>query len=65
MLLLVDAPAQQFEVWLHGQRLKVCPIRNLFHSLMPLETYLEAMLQAAQSEEKRLQVRRRRQQRAA
>lgn len=59
VLLLVDAPAKQFEVWHDNQHLKRCPIDNLFHGELSLEAYIDHMIKAAQSEEKRLNARRR------
>ena len=54
VLLRVDAPARQFEVWQSDHCLKRCPIRNLFHGELPLADYVDLMVKAAQSEEKRL-----------
>jgi hypothetical protein len=65
VLLVVDAPAKQLAVWLGNQCLKRCPIRNLFHGELPLADYVDRMIQAAQSEEKRLQAQRKRRQRVA
>jgi hypothetical protein len=65
VLLVVDAPAKQLAVWLGNQCLKRCAIRNLFHGELPLADYVDRMIQAAQSEEKRLKAQRNRRQRAA
>jgi len=62
VLLMVDAAEKQFEMWHKNQRIKVRPIRKLFHGQLPLVDYVEQMVQAAQSEEKRLQSRRKLQQ---
>ncbi len=60
VMLVVDAPQKQFQVWLKRQPLKVCPIRHLFHGQLALDHYVDSMLQAAQSEEKRRQAEQRR-----
>jgi hypothetical protein len=63
VLLVVDAADKQFEIWHKNQRLKVCPIRHLFHGELALADYVDFMLRAAQSEEKRLKSKRTFQQR--
>ena len=65
VLLRVDAPTRQFEVWQGDHCLKRCAIRNLFHGELPLAEYVERMIPAAQSEAKRLKARRQRHQRVA
>lgn len=60
VLLVLDAPSQQFEIWCGDRLLKSKPIQGLFHGELPLEDYVEMMLQAAESEERRLRASRRR-----
>ncbi len=58
VLLVLVAPLKHFAIWHDNQCLKVRPIRNLFHGELPLEAYVEHMLKASLSEEKRLKARR-------
>lgn len=59
VLMVLDAKEKHFEIWHKATLLKTRPIRNLFHGEMLLDDYIEHMLQAAESEEKRLKARRR------
>jgi hypothetical protein len=62
VLLRVEARTKQFEVWQDKHYLKRCAIRNLFHGELLFEDYVELMIQAAQSEERRLKTQRNRRQ---
>lgn len=53
-LFTIDAPAQEFTIWCNKQLVKSCAIRNLFHGVLPLDDYITFIVDAAQSEEKRL-----------
>ena len=59
VLLSVDAPTQQFQVWIGNQPVKVLPIHGLFYGEMPFTDYVDFMIDAARSEQKRLRQKRR------
>jgi hypothetical protein len=62
--LQVDATTGQFDVWLGKQHVKSLPVRHLYKGEMSFDDYVEYMIVAARSEEKRLQLKRRRMSRA-
>jgi len=64
-LLVLNAAEGQFEVLLGQELLKVYPLRHLFHGQLPLDEYVDLMVQAAESEEKRLNRQRLHRQRVA
>ena len=60
-LLILNATAEVFDIWVRQNVITTKPIKGLYHGEMPLADYNGMMVEEARSEERQMQQKRRRQ----